>query len=49
MHNNYIKQLAIKTFQEPPMREYRKTKGRHFHFRSFCVGVAASTMVLLIL
>ncbi|WP_167494657.1 MULTISPECIES: hypothetical protein [Vibrio] len=45
MQNNYIKALAVKTYQEEPQKEpYRNTK-RTFHSPSFIAGILVSVLI----
>ena len=38
MQNNYVKELAVKTYQEDLQKEYVKSKARPFHAPSFIGG-----------
>jgi|GEM_PF-2031352 len=42
MQNNYIKQLAIKSYQEDLEKEYLQIEDESFHAPSFVLGVMAS-------
>ncbi len=39
MQNNYVKELAVKTYQEELQKEYVKSKARPFHAPSFIGGI----------
>ncbi len=46
MQNNYVKELAIKTYQEELQKEYVKSKARPFHAPSFIGGVLLSVVLV---
>ncbi|MFA0154770.1 hypothetical protein [Vibrio sp. 10N.261.46.A3] len=46
MQNNYVKELAIKTYQEDLQKEYVRSKARPFHTPSFIGGVLLSVMLV---
>jgi len=45
MHNNYIKELAVKSYQEDLQKEYYRTKLRTWHFPSFVSGIVVTLVV----
>ncbi|CAG9296466.1 hypothetical protein CEDIAZO_01617 [Celerinatantimonas diazotrophica] len=49
MQNNYIKELAKKTFQEAPAIEYCPSRKRYLHLPSFLIGVISSVLLILLL
>ena len=44
MQNNYIKQLAIKSYQEDLAKAYYQTRDQRFHTPSFVVGILVSVI-----
>ncbi len=48
MQNSYIKQLAIKSYQEDLAKEYHQTRSQRFHAPSFVVGILVSAIFLQI-
>ncbi|CDU05925.1 hypothetical protein VCR12J2_680091 [Vibrio coralliirubri] len=46
MQNNYVKELAIKTYQEDLQKEYVRSKGQPFHAPSFIGGVLLSVVLV---
>ncbi|WP_215403975.1 hypothetical protein [Vibrio gigantis] len=46
MQNNYVKELAVKTYQEDLQIEYVKSKVRPFHAPSFLSGALLSMAVM---
>ncbi|WP_206377690.1 hypothetical protein, partial [Vibrio celticus] len=46
MQNNYVKELAIKTYQEDLQKEYVRSKARPFHAPSFIGGVLLSVVLV---
>ncbi|MCG7498263.1 hypothetical protein MHO82_15450 [Vibrio sp. Of7-15] len=42
MQNNYVKELAIKTYQEEPKKMYVEAKYQTFHTLSFVGGMLLS-------
>ncbi|MEZ8043195.1 hypothetical protein AB6C46_07615 [Vibrio sp. 10N.237.312.C02] len=46
MQNNYVKELAVKTYQEELQKEYVKSKVRPFHGPSFIGGVLLSVVLV---
>ncbi len=46
MQNNYVKELAVKTYQEDLKKEYVKSKARPFHAPSFICGVLLSVVLV---
>ncbi|MEC7309715.1 hypothetical protein L4C44_06515 [Vibrio satsumensis] len=46
MQNNYVKELAVKTYQEELQIEYVKSKARPFHAPSFIGGVLMSVVLV---
>ena len=46
MQNNYVKELAVKTYQEDLQKEYVKSKARPFHAPSF-IGCILLSVVLV--
>ncbi|MGF1817312.1 hypothetical protein, partial [Vibrio splendidus] len=45
MQNNYVRELAVKTYQEDLQKEYVKSKARPFHAPSF-IGCILLSVVL---
>lgn len=45
MHNNYIKELAVKSYQEDLKKEYYRAKQRTWHFPSFVSGIVVTLVV----
>ncbi|MEZ9158622.1 hypothetical protein AB4169_10135 [Vibrio lentus] len=46
MQNNYVKELAVKTYQEELQKEYVKSKARPFHALSFIGGILLSVVLV---
>ncbi|MEZ9520114.1 hypothetical protein AB4155_11405 [Vibrio splendidus] len=46
MQNNYVKELAVKTYQEELEKEYIKSRVRPFHAPSFISGVLLSVLLV---
>lgn len=46
MQNNYVKELAVKTYQEELQEEYVKSKNRQFHAPSFIGGILLSVVLV---
>ncbi|MGF1756210.1 hypothetical protein L4C33_21805 [Vibrio makurazakiensis] len=46
MQNNYVKELAIKSYQEDLAREYYKGNKRPFHPPSFISGILVSVLII---
>ncbi|MCG9642357.1 hypothetical protein L1D22_21185 [Vibrio sp. Isolate34] len=46
MQNNYVKELAVKTYQEELQIEYVKSKVLPFHTPSFIGGVLLSVVLV---
>ncbi|MEZ8390210.1 hypothetical protein AB4116_01355 [Vibrio splendidus] len=46
MQNNYVKELAVKTYQEELEKEYIKSRARPFHAPSFISGVLLSVLLV---
>ncbi|CDT30683.1 hypothetical protein VCR4J2_370033 [Vibrio coralliirubri] len=46
MQNNYVKELAVKTYQEDLEKEYIKSRARPFHAPSFISGVLLSVVLV---
>ena len=46
MQNNYVKELAVKTYQEELQKEYVKSKARPFHAPSFVGGILLSVVLV---
>ncbi|WP_198595103.1 hypothetical protein [Vibrio splendidus] len=46
MQNNYVKELAVKTYQEELQKEYVKSKARPFHAPSFIGGILLSVVLV---
>ena len=46
MQNNYVKELAVKTYQEELQKEYVKSKARPFHAQSFVGGILLSVVLV---
>lgn len=46
MQNNYIKELAIKSYQEEITREYINSRKRTFHYPSFVSGLIAAVFLV---
>ncbi|MEZ9074522.1 hypothetical protein AB4499_03105 [Vibrio cyclitrophicus] len=46
MQNNYVKELAVKTYQEEITRESMKAKVQSFHAPSFFGGVLFSVILV---
>ncbi len=49
MQNTYIKELAKKSFQEEPQKEYDSSSKRGFHPPSFLVGLIVSLLLSFII
>lgn len=45
MQNNYIKELAVKSYQEDLQKEYYRAKQRTWHFPSFVSGILLTLVV----
>lgn len=46
MQNNYVKALAVKSYQEEIEKEYCRAKYKAFHTPSFIVGVLLTSLVI---
>lgn len=46
MQNNYIRELAIKSYQEEIIREYINSTKRTFHYPSFFSGLIAAVFLV---
>ncbi|MEZ8019597.1 hypothetical protein ACED63_14380 [Vibrio splendidus] len=46
MQNNYVKELAVKTYQEDLQKEYVRSKARLFDAPSFISGVLLSVLLV---
>ncbi|WP_176679552.1 MULTISPECIES: hypothetical protein [unclassified Vibrio] len=46
MQNNYVKELAVKTYQEELQKEYVKSQARPFHAPSFIGGILLSVVLV---
>ncbi|WP_017109490.1 hypothetical protein [Vibrio tasmaniensis] len=46
MQNNYVKELAVKTYQEELQKEYVKSKARPFRAPSFIGGILLSVVLV---
>ncbi|MGF1749053.1 hypothetical protein [Vibrio cionasavignyae] len=46
MQNNYVKELATKTFQEDIAKEYHRAQRRSFHSPSFIAGLFAAVIMV---
>ncbi|MFM2607432.1 hypothetical protein AAFX30_07360 [Vibrio chagasii] len=46
MQNNYVKELAVKTYQEELQKEYVKSKAPPFHAPSFIGGILLSVVLV---
>ncbi|CAK3744629.1 hypothetical protein [Vibrio crassostreae] len=46
MQNNYVKELAVKIYQEELQKEYVKSKARPFHAPSFIGGILLSVVLV---
>ena len=46
MQNNYVRELAIKSYQEEITKEYYRAKDKTFHTPSFMVGILLTSIVL---
>ncbi|MEZ9018890.1 hypothetical protein AB6E79_18370 [Vibrio lentus] len=46
MQNNYVKELAVKTYQEELQKEYVKSKAHPFHAPSFIGGIMLSVVLV---
>ncbi|MDD1824269.1 hypothetical protein LRP52_18940, partial [Photobacterium sp. ZSDE20] len=46
MQNNYVKELAVKTYQEELQKEYVKSKALPFHALSFIGGILLSVVLV---
>lgn len=46
MQNNYVKELAVKTYQEDLEKEYVKSRSMPFHAPSFISGVLLSVVLV---
>ncbi|CDT71277.1 hypothetical protein [Vibrio coralliirubri] len=46
MQNNYVKELAIKTYQEDLQKEFVRSKAQPFHAPSFIGGVLLSVVLV---
>lgn len=46
MQNNYVKELAIKSYQEEAQKEYYRTPSESFHAPSFMIGILASSILM---
>ncbi|MEL0610849.1 MULTISPECIES: hypothetical protein [Vibrio] len=46
MQNNYVKELAVKTYQEDLEKEFVKSQARPFHTPSFIGGVLLSVILV---
>ncbi|MEZ9910056.1 hypothetical protein AB4371_16580 [Vibrio sp. 10N.261.51.A3] len=46
MQNNYVKELAVKTYQEDLQKEYVRSKAQPFHAPSFIGGVQLSLVLV---
>ncbi|WP_200905020.1 hypothetical protein [Vibrio splendidus] len=46
MQNNYVKELAVKTYQEDLQKEYVRSKTRPFDAPSFISGVLLSVLLV---
>ena len=49
MQSTYIKQLAIKTYQEDLQKEYYRSRRQSFHMPSFAGGIIVSIFVIALL
>ncbi|WP_164091086.1 hypothetical protein [Vibrio coralliirubri] len=46
MQNNYVKELAVKTYQQDLQKEYVRSKERPFHAPSFISGVLLAVVLV---
>lgn len=46
MQNNYVKELATKSFQEEMSREYKASKKQSFHLSSFVAGLFSAVLLI---
>jgi len=45
MHNNYIKELAVKSYQEDLQKEYYQAMQQTWHLPSFMLGIVLSQLI----
>lgn len=46
MQNNYIKELAIKSYQEEITKEYITSRKQPFHYPSFFTGLISAVFLV---
>ncbi|WP_197058137.1 hypothetical protein [Vibrio sinaloensis] len=46
MQNNYVKELAIKSYQEEAQKEFYRTSSESFHTPSFMIGIIVSSILM---